>query len=383
MTRMDKLVYLDNAATTKMKKNVLDSMIPFMTDAFYNPSASYEKAKETKKKIETAREQIAKVINAKPEEIYFTSGGSESDNWALKGIAFSNYEKGKHIITSAIEHPAILSTTRWLKDQGFDITYLNVNKDGIINIEELEKSIRPDTTLISIMSANNEIGSIQPLKEIGAIARQHKIPFHTDAVQAFGHIKIDVSKMKIDLLSASGHKIYGPKGVGILYVKSGIKMESLVHGGEQENGRRAGTYNVPGIIGMGTAASMALERLNNSSEEEIRDYFIKRILEDIPLSKLNGGTKFRLPNNINARFDSVDAEALLVMLGQRGICASAGSACTAGNTEPSHVLSAIGLTSKEANNSIRLTISDETTKKDVDYAVKVIKECVGRLRGRT
>lgn len=375
---MDKIIYLDNAATTKMNKQVLDEMYPFFAEQYGNPSANYTFAKNIKKAVERAREQVAALINCKKDEVYFTSGGTESDNWAIKAVAEQYKDKGKHIITSKIEHHAVLHTMEWLEKQGYDITYLNVDKDGFISLEELENSIREDTILISIMTANNEIGTIQPVKEIGTIARRHKVLFHTDAVQAFGHIPIDVKKMKIDMLSASGHKINGPKGVGILFVKSGLKLGPLMHGGAQEKGLRGGTYNVPGIVGMGKAAELAATDMNNNIVEK-RDYFIEKIINEIPKTEINGSRKKRLPNNINIRFEGVDSEALLVLLNEYGICASIGSACTTGQLEPSHVLKAIGLDNSDIKGAIRFSISNETTIEDIDYTVEVIKRSMNLL----
>ncbi len=380
---MNKRIYLDNAATTPMKKEVLEAMIPYFIESFGNPSANYVLAKDANQGVEKARLKISQLINCNSEEIFFTSGGTESDNWAIKGIADRLVAKGKHIITTSIEHHAVLSPLHWLETKGYTITYLKVNKSGLIDIGELEASIRPDTILISIMFANNEIGTIQPIERIGQVAQKHKILFHTDAVQAFGHVPIDVKKMKIDLLSASGHKINGPKGVGILYIKKGIKIESLMHGGSQEHGKRGGTYNVPGIVGMGTAAAIAKEIIGNTEILERRDYFIHRIIREIPLCYLNGDEKNRLPNNINVRFDDVDAESLLVMLEQYGIYASVGSACTTGQVEPSHVLLSIGLTKEQAHNSIRLTISGETSIEQIDYTVAKMEESIAILRGTT
>ena len=376
---MDKIIYLDNAATTRLSEEVLNEMLPYMTEQYANPSANYDFAKKVKKAIEKSREQVSSVINCKPEEIYFTSGGTESDNWAIKAIAEKYSNKGKHIITSKIEHHAVLHTTEWLEKQGFEVTYLNVNKDGFIDLDELESSIREDTILISIMAANNEIGTIQPLKEIGTIARKHKVIFHTDAVQAFGHISIDVKKMKIDMLSASGHKINGPKGVGVLYVKSGIKINPLIHGGSQEKGLRAGTYNVPGIVGIGKAAEVSKRVIENQDILKLRNYFIESILHNIDNTCLNGSYEKRLPNNINIRINNIDAESILVILNDNGICASVGSACTTGQVEPSHVLKAIGLTNNEASSSLRFSISDMTTIKEIDYAVEVLAKAVKML----
>ena len=380
MKETETYMYLDNAATTNMKKEVLDAMLPYFIENYGNPSANYDLARVSKSAIEKARDQIAGLINSKPDEIYFTSGGTESDNWVLLSIAEKYEKKGKHIITTSIEHHAILHTAQFLEKKGYEVTYLKVDKSGIINVEELEKAIRPDTILISIMMANNEIGTIQPIKEIGTIARKKKILFHTDAVQALGHIPIDVSKMKIDLLSGSGHKFYGPKGVGILYVKNGLQIAPFMHGGSQENGKRAGTSNVPGIVGIGKAAEIAKKEILRSNTNSIRDYFINRLINDIPFCHLNGDSKNRLPNNINIRIDYVDADSLLVLLNQKGLYASSGSACTTGQTNPSHVLKAIGLSDKQAKSSIRLSISDDFDKADVDNAVEIITECVNRLR---
>lgn len=374
------MIYLDNAATTQMKKEVLDAMMPYFRDLYENPSASYDSAKVVKKIIEQAREQVANLIHCKPSEVFFTSGGTESDNWAINMIAENYSNKGKHIITTAIEHHAVLHTTKRLEENGFEVTYVGVDEKGIIDLEQLENSIRPDTILVSVMTANNEIGTIQPIKEIGKIARKNKIVFHTDAVQAYGHIPLDVSKMKIDMLSASGHKIFGPKGIGILYIKSGIKTSSFMQGGGQEKGYRPGTYNVPAIVGMGKASEIAMQVINMNPEKNIRDYFLQRLADEIPLCYLNGDDKERLPNNINVRFDYIDAEALLVLLNQHGICASAGSACTAGQVEPSHVLIAIGLTNVQSSESIRFTISESTTQEEIDFVINVLKQNVERLR---
>ena len=373
-------MYLDNAATTNMKQEVLDEMIPFFIDNYGNPSANYDLARVSKVAIEKAREQIADLINSKPDEIYFTSGGTESDNWALLSATDKYGKKGKHIITTSIEHHAILHTTQFLEEKGYEVTYLKVDKNGIIDVEDLEKAIRPDTILISVMMANNEIGTIQPIKEIGTIARKNKVLFHTDAVQAIGHIPIDVSKMKIDLLSGSGHKFHGPKGIGFLYVKNGLPIAPFIHGGAQENGKRAGTSNVPGIVGMGKAAEMAKRDILNAETSKIRDYFIDRLIKEIPLCHMNGDINNRLPNNINIRIDYVDADSLLVLLNQKGLYASSGSACTTGQTNPSHVLKALGLSDKEAKSSIRLSISDDFTIEEADNAVEIITECVNRLR---
>ncbi len=375
-----KQIYLDNAATTRMKKEVLDSMKVYLDYEFANPNANYPFAKKSQKAINEARNNMADLIGAKADEIYFTSGGSESDNWAIKTIAENYKDKGCHMITSLIEHHAVLNTMKWLEKIGFEVTYVKPQKNGIVAVEDISKAIRNDTILISIMTANNEIGTIQPIKEIGALARKNKILFHTDAVQAVGHIPIDVKKMKIDLLSASGHKFYGPKGVGFLYVRSGVKISSFIHGGGQEYGLRAGTYNVPGIVGMGEAARLELNNDSTGNTIELRNRMIKRILEEIPETSLNGDNEKRLPNNVNICFGQIDSESILAMLGASGICASAGSACTSGDPEPSHVLLSIGLNKTQARSSIRLTLSDDNTIEDVDYTVDELKKIITMLK---
>ncbi|MGN1154782.1 MAG: cysteine desulfurase NifS [Agathobacter sp.] len=379
---MKKVIYLDNSATTRVKEDVVKEMLPFFTEVYGNPSSIYSFAGEAAKAVSNARDTIASSIGAKSEEIYFTGGGSESDNWALKATAEAYQQKGKHIITSKIEHHAILHTCEQLEKQGFEVTYLDVDEYGEISLEELEKAIRPDTILISIMAANNEIGTIQPLKEIGAIAKAHGILFHTDAVQAYAHIPIDVDEMNIDMLSASGHKIHGPKGIGFLYIRKGVKIRSFIHGGAQERKRRAGTHNVPGIVGMGRAAAIAVDEMEATmkKETELRDYLIKRVLEEIPFSRLNGHPKKRLPNNASFCFRFIEGESLLMLLDQNGICGSSGSACTSGSLDPSHVLLAIGLPHEIAHGSLRLTLSDETTKEEIDFTVDTLKGIVERLR---
>lgn len=377
---MDKLIYLDNAATTKLNEKVYEEMYPYFMEEYGNPSANYSFAKKTKKAIEKAREQVATLINGKKEEIYFTSGGTESDNWAIKSIAEQYKSKGKHIITSKIEHHAVLHTTEWLEEQGFEVTYLEVDKDGFINLKELEDAIREDTILISIMAANNEIGTIQPIKEIGTIARKHKVLFHTDAVQAFGHIPIDVKKMKIDLLSASGHKINGPKGIGVLYVKSGVKIGPYMHGGSQEKALRGGTYNVPAIVGMGKAAELSLKCSGSNTVNQLRNYFVEQLGNNIDNFEINGDKEKRLPNNISITIKGVDAESLLVFMNEYGICASAGSACTTGQVKPSHVLKAIGLTDNEARSTVRFSLSEELTEKDIDFVINILKRAVESLK---
>ena len=377
------MIYLDNAATTKVNKKVLESMMPYFSDIYCNPSAAYSFATKGRIAIEEARNYAAKLIGASDMEIYFTSGGSESDNWAIKAVAESFSDKGKHIITTKIEHHAVLHTCEYLERHGFDITYLNVDSDGKVRLDELKKSIREDTILISVMTANNEIGTIQPVAEIGKIAHEKGILFHTDAVQAYGHIPINVDEMNIDLLSPSGHKFNGPKGVGIMYIRKGVKIRSFIHGGSQERGRRAGTYNVPGIAGLGTAAKLAMENMAKRAEKEkeLRDYFIDRISAEIPYTVLNGHREDRLPNNINFCFRFVEGESVLIMLDQAGICASSGSACTSGAIDPSHVLRAIGLSDEMAHESLRLTLSYENTKEEIDTVVGELKRIVERLRG--
>ncbi|HJD26851.1 MAG TPA: cysteine desulfurase NifS [Candidatus Blautia intestinipullorum] len=380
---MKKMIYLDNAATTKTAPEVVEAMLPYFSEFYGNPSSIYDLAGQSKEAVTKAREQIAEVLNAKKEEIYFTGSGTEADNWALKA-AFEAYKnKGNHIITTKIEHHAILHTCEYLeKERGAKITYLDVDENGIVRLEDLEKAITPETILISIMFANNEIGSVQPIKEIGMIAKEHGILFHTDAVQAFCQLPIDVDECSIDMLSSSAHKINGPKGVGFLYIRKGVKIRSFVHGGAQERKRRAGTENVPGIVGYGAAAKRAAETMEErtAKERELRDYLIKRITEEIPYVKLNGDPVKRLPNNVNVSFRFVEGESLLLMLDGCGICASSGSACTSGSLDPSHVLLAIGLPHEIAHGSLRLTLSEETTREDLDYTVENLKEIVQNLR---
>ena len=377
---MSKVIYLDNAATTKVHPEVVEAMLPYFTEYYGNPSSIYSFAGEGTKAVAKARETIADLIHANPEEIYFTGGGSESDNWALKATAEAYSNKGKHIITTKIEHHAILHTCEYLEKKGFEVTYLEVDEYGTVKLDELEKAIRPDTILISVMTANNEIGTIQPIAEIGQIAKNHGVLFHTDAVQAFGHIEIDVDAMNIDMLSASGHN--GPKGIGLMYIRKGVKIRSFIHGGAQERARRAGTHNVPGIIGFAKAAEMAKNSLSErvSYETELRDYLINRVLKEIPYSRLNGARNNRLPNNANFCFRYIEGESLLILLDQKGICASSGSACTSGSLDPSHVLLAIGLPHEIAHGSLRLTLSEETTKEEIDFAVDELKKIVERLR---
>lgn len=379
---MDRIIYLDNAATMRVSDDVLNEMLPFFSHTYSNPSSIYSFADESRNAIDNARRQAAELIGANPEEIYFTGGGSESDNWALKAAAEAYVTKGKHIITSKIEHHAILHTCEYLEKLGCEITYLDVDKDGKISLEQLKKSIRSDTILISVMAANNEIGTIEPIYEIGKIAHENGILFHTDAVQAYGHIPIDVNEMNIDMLSASGHKFNGPKGIGILYIRKGVKIRSFIHGGTQERNRRAGTSNVPGIVGFGKAAQSAGEAMErrNAYEKNLRDYLIKRVLEEIPYSRLNGHITDRLPNNANFCFRFIEGESMLILLDQLGICASSGSACTSGSLDPSHVLLAIGLPHEIAHGSLRLTLSEETTQEDIDFVVEELKKIIARLR---
>lgn len=376
------MIYLDNAATTKVSEEVFETMKPYFCEQYANPSAIYSFAGKTMKAVDVARKNIADLIGAQPNEIYFTAGGSESDNWAVKAAAELNQTKGKHIITSAIEHHAVLHTCQYLEKLGYEVTYVGVDEYGVIRLDELEAAIRSDTILITVMAANNEIGTIQPLKEIGAIAKKNGILFHTDAVQAYGHIPLNVDELQIDMLSASGHKFHGPKGIGFLYIRKGVRIGSFVHGGAQERSRRAGTHNTPGIVGMGAAAKLAADRLQERMETEtkLRDYLIKRVLAEIPYSRLNGHRTDRLPNNANFCFRFIEGESLLILLDQQGICASSGSACTSGALDPSHVLLAIGLSHEIAHGSLRLTLSEETTKEDIDFTVDAIRKIVERLR---
>ena len=435
---MSRLIYLDNAATTQVYPEVVDAMLPYFTEHYGNPSAIYSFADEAERAVDHARGEVADLIGAKKDEIYFTGGGSESDNWALKATAEAYAAKGKHIITSAIEHHAILHTAQWLekhgfevtyvgvdedgkikldelkaairpdtilisvmaanneigtiqplkeigeiaKEHGFEVTYVGVDEDGKIKLDELKAAIRPDTILISVMAANNEIGTIQPLKEIGEIAKEHGILFHTDAVQAFGHIPINVDDMHIDMLSASGHKINGPKGIGVMYIRKGVKIRSFIHGGAQERQRRAGTHNVPGIVGLGKAVELAKANMAERSayETKLRDHLIERVTSEIPYTRLNGHRTDRLPNNANFCFRFIEGESMLILLDQAGICGSSGSACTSGSLDPSHVLLAIGLPHEIAHGSLRLTLSEKTTLEDIDYTVDKLKEIIARLR---
>lgn len=375
-------IYFDNAATTPVRKEVYDEILPYFMQYYGNASSIYTIARESKKALEKAREQVAKALNANIDEIYFTAGGSESDNFALKGIAEAMGKKGKHIITTQIEHHAILHTCEYLQQRGFEITYLPVDEYGKISLEELKNAIRKDTILISVMFANNEIGTIQPIKEIGAIAKQKGIYFHTDAVQAVGHVKIDVKEMNIDLLSLSGHKICAPKGIGAIYIKKGVAINPLIHGGAQEKRRRAGTENIADIVGLGKAIELANEEIeqNVTKVSALRDKLINGILEKIPYSKLNGHPTDRLPGNCNISFEFIEGESMLLLLDSKGIAASSGSACTSGSLDPSHVLLAIGLPHEKAHGSLRMTLEHYNTEKEVDIVLEELPAIVSKLR---
>jgi len=377
-----RLIYLDNAATTKTAPEVTEAMLPYFSELYGNPSSVYSFSQKSREAVAKARETIAKSMGAKTEEIYFTAGGSESDNWALKAAAEAYGSKGRHIITTKIEHHAILHTGEWLEKHGFEVTYLDVDEWGTVKLEELKKAIRPTTILISVMFANNEIGTIQPIKEIGEIAKEHGILFHTDAVQAFGQLPIHVDELHIDMLSASAHKLNGPKGIGCLYIRKGVKIRSFVHGGAQERKRRAGTENVPGIVGFGAAVERAIRTMDEraAKERELRNYLIDRVMREVPYTRVNGHRTNRLPNNANFSFQFIEGESLLIMLDMAGICGSSGSACTSGSLDPSHVLLAIGLPHEIAHGSLRLTLSEENTKEEMDYVVGEIKRIVERLR---
>ena len=376
-----KIIYMDHAATTYAAPEVVAEMLPYFSDCFGNPSSVYSVGAKSKSAIEEARTKIATVLNAEPEEIFFTSGGTEADNWALKGVAFANQRKGKHIITTKIEHHAIHHAADWLAQQGFEITYVGVDEYGMVSPAEIEKAIREDTILISVMYANNEVGTIQPIAEIGKIAHEHGILFHTDAVQAAGHIPIDVKAENIDLLSLSGHKFYGPKGVGALYIRKGVRIQNFIHGGAQERKRRAGTENVPGIVGLGTALARAAAEIpeENARLLALRGRLISELLK-LPATKLNGHPENRLPNNVNITFEYIEGESVLLFLNMKGICASTGSACNSASLEPSHVLTSMGVPAGSAHGSIRLTIGERTTEEDVEYVIKELTEIVKKLR---
>lgn len=379
---MEKFIYLDNAATTKVYPEVAEAIMPYFTEVYGNPSSIYAFAGKAKDAVEEAREIIAGIIAAKPNEIYFTGGGSESDNWAIKCAVEAYKDKGNHIITTKVEHHAVLHTCEWLEKNGCEVTYLDVDENGLVDLNELEAAIKDTTVLITIMAANNEIGTIEPIAEIGEIAHKHGVLFHTDAVQAYCHVPIDVNAMNIDLLSASGHKIGAPKGVGFMYMRRGIKLKAFVHGGAQERGKRAGTTNVPGIVGMAKASEITWNHMKDHANEmiELRDYLIKRVTEEIPYSRCNGDRVKRLPNNANFCFEFIEGESLLLLLDNKGVCGSSGSACTSASLDPSHVLLAIGLPHEIAHGSLRLTLSAEITKEDIDYTVDNLKEIVARLR---
>ena len=379
---MKELIYLDNAATTRTAPEAVEAMLPYFTESYGNPSSIYSAGESAREAVSSARELIASTLGAKSNEIYFTGGGSEADNWALIATAEAYACKGKHIITSAIEHHAVLHTCQYLEKKGYEVTYIGVDENGIIKLEELEKAIRPDTILISVMFANNEIGTIQPIREIGALAKAHGVLFHTDAVQAYAHMPIRVDEMNISMLSASGHKFNGPKGIGFLYIRTGIRIRSFIHGGQQERGRRAGTENVTGIVGMARAAQLAFDRLEERERKEkgLRDYLIRRISEEVPYCRLNGDREKRLSNNVNFSFRFIEGESLLIMLDMKGICASSGSACTSGSLDPSHVLLAIGLPHEIAHGSLRLTVSEENTLEEMEKTAESVKEIVEKLR---
>ncbi len=375
-------IYLDHAATTPVKPEVLDAMMPYFTQSFGNPSSIYQVAQINKKAIDDARETIAKHLGANTNEIFFTSGGTEADNWAIKGIVEANKNKGNHIITTKIEHHAVLHTCEYLEKQGFEVTYLDVNEEGVIDLEALKAAIKDTTILISIMYANNEVGTIMPIKEIGAIAKEHGIAFHTDAVQAIGQVRIDVKEQNIDALSLSGHKIYGPKGIGVLYIRRGLRITNLIHGGAQERGRRAGTENVPAIVGIAKAMELAYTDFEAKNEriKGLRDKLMNGILESIPYSKLNGSSTNRLTNNVNIGFEFVEGESLLLLLDMNGVAASSGSACTSGSLDPSHVLLALGLPHEKAHGSLRLTLGENSTEEEVDYVLEKLPAIVQRMR---
>lgn len=379
---MEKKIYLDHAATTSTRPSVVEAMLPYFTEEFGNPSSIYEFAQNAKQAIDDARQTIANAIGAESAEVFFVSGGTEADNWAISGVIENYAKKGNHIITSKIEHHAVLHTCEYLEKKGCEVTYLDVDANGMISLEELENAIKENTVLITIMFANNEIGTIQPVKEIGAIAKKHNVLFHTDAVQVFTHIPINVNEMNIDLMSLSGHKIYGPKGIGALYIRKGVRMKAYIHGGAQERRRRGGTENVPAIVGFGKAVAEAMPKLESeaSREANLRDYFIQKVIDTIPYVKLNGHPTHRLPNNANISFEFIEGESLLIMLDMKNVCASSGSACTSGSLDPSHVLLAIGLPHEIAHGSLRITLGEKTTQEELDYVADELVTIVKRLR---
>lgn len=378
----DRSIYLDHAATTPVRTEVIESMLPYFNQKFGNPSSIYSIGRDSKKAIEEARETVAKAIGAQPREIFFTGSGTEADNWAIKGVAYANRQKGKHIITTAIEHHAVLHTCQYLESDGFEVTYLPVDVDGLVTPEQVREAIRPDTILITIMFANNEIGTIQPIAEIGKVAREKGVYFHTDAVQAMGNVEINVADLSVDILSMSAHKFYGPKGIGALYVRKGVKLTTFMHGGAQERGRRASTENVAAIIGLAKALEMAVQNTSehNAKLTALRDRTIEEIQKNIPFVKLNGHRDKRLPGNVNFSFEFIEGESLLLMLDMKGIAASSGSACTSGSLDPSHVLLAIGLPHEIAHGSLRITFGEENTDADVDYLMEILPFIVQRLR---
>ncbi len=377
-----KLTYLDNAATTQLHPDVLQAMMPHLTEEFGNPSSIYPLGVRAQRAVNAARESIAEAIGATEKEIYFTSGGTEADNWAIKGVACANAKKGKHIITSAIEHHAVLHTCQALEKQGFEVTYLPVDEEGRISPQDFENAIRPDTILATIMLANNEIGTMEPIAQLASIAREHGVLFHTDAVQAFGHEAVDVNDLNVDLLSASAHKLYGPKGVGMLYVRKGVRINNLLDGGQQERGKRATTENVPGIVGFARAVELVLanREQEHTRQRKLRNHAIERIEAEIPYCRLNGSRDFRLANNVNFSFQFIEGEGMLLRLAGQGICASSGSACTSGSLDPSHVLLGIGLPHEIAHGSLRLSFGNDTTLEDVDFTIDVLKEAIEGLR---
>lgn len=379
---MNEIIYFDNAATTPIRPEVYDAMRPYIESCYGNPSSVYKLARESKKAIDLARKQVADAINADSGEIFFTGCGSESDNWAIKGVALALKDKGKHIITTNIEHHAILHTCEFLEENGYEVTYIPVDEYGMVSADDIKKAIRPDTILVSVMTANNEIGTIEPIKEIGAVCREKGIYFHTDAVQAVGHIKIDVKEMNIDLLSLSGHKIGAPKGIGALYIRKGVKIKNLIHGGQQEKGKRAGTENVIGIVALGKAIELAVSEMEDTTErlKYLRDKIINGVLKNIEYSRLNGHPEERLPGNVNISFEFIEGESMLLMLDAKGICASSGSACTSGSLDPSHVLLAIGLPHEKAHGSLRISLGYQNTEEEVDKLLEVLPPIVQRLR---
>lgn len=377
-----KTIYLDNASTSAVRKEVLDAMLPYFTEEFGNPASIHAMGKPGRDAVREARESLAKVINAAPDEIYLTSGGSESDNWAIKSAVLGPHAKGRHVIVSAIEHHAIINTCEYLQKLGIDVTYIPVDGNGLVDPADVEEAIRPDTAIISVMTANNEIGTIEPIKAIGEVARKHRVLFHTDAVQAYGQIVIDVQRDNIDLLSASSHKLGGPKGIGFLYIRKGVRLDPLIHGGEQERGIRGGTTNVPGAVGFGKAAELALADMKERADREqaLRDHLIERVLSEIPYSRLNGDRTRRLPGNANFSFDYIEGESMLMSMNMAGICVSTGSACASGSLDPSHVLLALGLPHETAHGSLRFSIPPNATLEDIDYAADVLRDTVARLR---